>query len=472
MTDRVTLTIGGKAVDTAARLEVRNPATGEVFADVPDAGAAELDLAVNAAKAAFPGWKATTWAERKALILRIADVLEANVPDLARMLTREQGKPTAQATAEITGAVGWCRATAMLELADRVIEDNETRYCVTKYEPIGVVAGISPWNFPVLLSIWKIAPALLTGNTLVLKPSPFTPMTVLRFGELLREVVPPGVLNVVSGGDDLGPMLTSHPGIDKISFTGSTATGRKVMESAAAGLKRVTLELGGNDAAIVLPDVDVAEAAKKLFWSAFTNSGQVCIATKRAYVHEDIFEPTVEALTAMVKAMPMGDGSQQGSVLGPVQNRRQFDRVKELVAASEQAGERIVCGDAPDNGGYFQPVTLVVDPPEDSPIVAQEQFGPVLPILKFSDVDDVVARANASPFGLAATIWTKDTDRALAIADRLETGSVWINEGLAASPLAAFGGRKHSGLGVENGVEGLMAYTEPRTISVNRAVRN
>ncbi|MCB2073744.1 MAG: aldehyde dehydrogenase family protein [Novosphingobium sp.] len=469
MTEKLTLTIGGKPVDTKARLEVRNPASGDVFADVPDAGRAELDQAVAAARAAFAGWRDTPWAERQALVSRIGDVLKENAEELARMLTREQGKPTAQALGELSGAAGWCKATASLDLPDRVIEDNDSRYCVTRYEPIGIVGGISPWNFPVLLSTWKIAAALVTGNTLVLKPSPFTPMTVLRLGELLRDVVPPGVLNVISGGDALGPMMTEHPGIGKISFTGSSATGRKVMASAAGNLKRLTLELGGNDAAIVFPDVDVEATAKKLFWSAFSNSGQVCIATKRAYVHDDIFEPMVSALTALVRSTPMGDGSQQGNALGPIQNQPQLERVRELVDASQQAGDTLVQGKAPADGGYFVPLTLVVEPQEDSPIVVKEQFGPVLPLLRFSDEDDVVARANRSDMGLAATVWTADEDRGLRIAGKLETGSVWINESMAISPLAPFGGRKQSGVGVENGIEGLMAYTEPKTISIKRS---
>ncbi|EHJ59462.1 aldehyde dehydrogenase family protein [Novosphingobium pentaromativorans] len=262
-----------------------------------------------------------------------------------------------------------------------------------------VVAGISPWNFPVVLSIWKIGPALLTGNTMVLKPLPFTPMTVLRIGELVRDFVPAGVLNVIAGGDALGPMMTAHPGFDKVSFTGSTATGSRVMQSAAPTLKRLTLELGGNDAAIVLPDVDIAETAQKLFWSAFTNSGQVCVATKHAkhaYVHEDIYDQFRDALSELVASTPMGDGSKQGVALGPIQNRPQYDRVEDLVRDFEVQGYHLIQGTAPDGEGFFVPATLVDNPPEESRIVQEEQFSPVLPIIKFSSVDNVVEKVNGT----------------------------------------------------------------------------
>jgi len=466
--DTLTMTIGGKAALSASRLDVRNPATGQVFAAVPDAGAAELEVAVAAARAAFPGWRDTPWATRAAIVNRIGETIAANAAELAAMLTREQGKPAEQAQFEVMAAAQWCQATATLTLPDREIEAGPGRRQVTRYVPIGVVAGISPWNFPVVLSIWKIAPALLAGNTLVLKPSPFTPMTVLRIGELVRDFVPAGVLNVITGGDALGPLMTAHPGFDKVSFTGSTATGRRVMESAAPTLKRLTLELGGNDAAIVMPDVNVPETAEKLFWSAFTNSGQVCVATKRAYVHNDIYDAFRDELAKLAAAVPMGDGSQQGTALGPIQNKPQYDRVKGLLADCEAKGYRLLQGDAPNGDGFFVPVTLVDNPPEDSRIVQEEQFGPILPLVRFTDVQDAIAKANATDMGLAGTVWSADTDAAMRIAERMDTGNVWINEGLALSPFAAFGGRKQSGVGVENGIEGLMAYTEPKTFLVKR----
>jgi acyl-CoA reductase-like NAD-dependent aldehyde dehydrogenase len=291
-------------------------------------------------------------------------------------------------------------------------------------------------------------------------------MTVLRIGELIRDFVPAGVINIITGGDALGPMMTAHPGFDKVSFTGSTATGRRVMESAAATLKRLTLELGGNDAAIVMPDVNVPETAEKLFWSAFTNSGQVCVATKRAYVHNDIYDAFRDEMAKLAKAVPMGDGSQQGVVLGPIQNKPQYDRVKGLLADCEANGYKVLQGEAPKDGGFFVPVTLVDNPPEESRIVREEQFGPILPLIRFTDLEDAISGANNTDMGLAGTVWSADTGTALKIAERMETGNVWINEGLALSPFAAFGGRKQSGVGVENGIEGLMAYTEPKTFLI------
>jgi acyl-CoA reductase-like NAD-dependent aldehyde dehydrogenase len=471
MTTAALMTINGKDADTAAHLTVTNPANGDVLGTAPDAGMAELDLAIAAARAAFPKWRATPYAERQAVVAKIGEVIGANMEELCRSLTLEQGKPAEQAQFEIGGAAAWCGATAMLELPVFVLEDEPGHRIETHHVPIGVVGSISPWNFPLMLSVWKVAHAILAGNTMVLKPSPFTPLTVLRLGVLLRGVIPDGVLNIITGGDALGPMMTSHKGFDKISFTGSSATGRRVMESAAPTLKRVTLELGGNDAAIVMPDVDVAQAAESVFWSAFTNSGQVCIATKRAYVHDSIYDSFKDAITEIAKNVPMGDGSKQGSALGPINNKPQYDRVKSLIADCETNGYAMTTGYQPEEkDGLFIPITLVDNPPEDSRIVREEQFGPVLPLLRWTDEADVIARANDSEYGLGGTIWSTDIDAALRIAPQLETGSVWINEAMAAHPHAAFGGHKQSGLGSENGVDGLLEYTNPQTITVRRAV--
>jgi acyl-CoA reductase-like NAD-dependent aldehyde dehydrogenase len=469
MTIAAKMTINGQDVDTSAHLTIANPANGDVLGTAPDAGMAELDAAISAARAAFPKWRAKPYAERQAVVAKIGEVIGANMEELCRSLTLEQGKPAEQAQFEIGGAAAWAGATAMLELPVFVLEDEPGHRIETHHVPIGVVGSISPWNFPVLLSVWKVVHAILAGNTMVLKPSPFTPLTVLRLGVLLRGVIPDGVLNIISGGDALGPMMTSHEGFDKISFTGSTATGRRVMASAAPTLKRVTLELGGNDAAIVMPDVNVAEAAEKVFWSAFTNSGQVCIATKRAYVHDSVYDAFKTAITAIAKAVPMGDGSKQGIALGPINNKLQYDRVKSLLADCKANDFATITGYQPaDSNGYFIPVTLVDNPPESSRIVQEEQFGPVLPLLRWSDEADVIARANASEYGLGGTIWTNDIDAALRIAPQLETGSVWINEAMAAHPHAAFGGHKQSGLGSENGIDGLLEYTNPQTITVRR----
>jgi acyl-CoA reductase-like NAD-dependent aldehyde dehydrogenase len=465
-----TMTIGGRAAATSRTLPVIDPATEQVICHAPDAGATELDAAVAAARQAFPAWSAQPWAERQAVLAAIARKLTEHQDELARLLTREQGKPLSRATVEIGGAARWFSEFAKMTLPDPVLQDTPQAYVAIRRVPIGVVAGLVPWNYPIVLAAWKIAPALLAGNTMVLKPSPFTPLTTLRIGELLRDVVPPGVLNVINGGNALGPLVTSHPGIDKVSFTGSTATGRAVMRSAADRLKRLTLELGGNDAAIVMPDVDVPSVARELFWGAFVNSGQICIAAKRIYIHEVIYEPMKQAFIELARSARMGPGDQDGVELGPIQNRRQYDRLVELLEDCKQQGLRLLTGgELPEGPGLFFPVTLVDNPPEDSRIVQEEPFGPILPLLKFTDVEDVIARANATEYGLGASVWCRDEKKATAIAQRLDAGIVWVNEIQAVSPYKPMGGHKQSGLGVENGTEGLLEYTVVQTLSVKRA---
>ncbi|HJT40278.1 MAG TPA: aldehyde dehydrogenase family protein [Sphingobium sp.] len=465
-----TMTIDGVAADSPARIEAINPATEEVIATVPDASREQLETAVAAAKAAFPAWSARPLAERQALVAKIGDVIQANAESFMRLLTLEQGKARAGAEWEIGGSAVWCQEIAKQELPVHVAESSDSRTVETRRVPLGVIGAITPWNFPVLLAIWKIAPALVAGNTMVLKPSPFTPLCTLKLGELVRDILPAGVLNIVSGGNDLGAWITQHPDVRKISFTGSTATGRKIMESASGNLKRITLELGGNDPAIVLPDVDVEETAKKLFWAAFQNSAQFCVAAKRLYIHADIYDALSDALVAYAKTVKVGDGLEQGTDLGPIQNRMQFDKLKQLLdGAREQGLKFLVGGDIPDDQiGFFVPVTIIDNPPEDSAVVVEEAFGPVLPLLKFDNVDDVVARANDSEFGLAASVWSRDADKARAIAERIESGTVWINEIHSFSPHVAFGGHKQSGIGIENSIDGLCEYTNAQTIVVNR----
>ncbi len=464
-----TMTIGGKAVAGTSTFEVLNPATGQVVGSAPDCTPEQLDQAVAAARKAFPQWSATPIEKRREALLGIAGVLGGNVEELKRLLTSEQGKPHEGAMGDILGGAYWCQATSTLEIPEKVVEESAERHGVTRHVPIGVVGAIAPWNFPIILAMFKVAPALLAGNTVVLKPSPFTPLTTLRMGELLRGVLPDGVLNIVTGGDALGPWMTSHPGIDKISFTGSSATGRKVMASAAETLKRVTLELGGNDAAIVLPDVDVAEVAEKLFWAAFGNSGQICIATKRMYVHKDIYEPLKTAIVDYAKTVKMGDGAEQGTQLGPINNKLQYERVLDLIADSKAKGYKFLMGgEASPAPGYFVPITIIDNPPEDSRIVQEEQFGPVLPLLSFDTLEEAIDRANASPYGLGASIWTADEAKALDISSRIAAGTVWINETQHLSPLGAFGGHKQSGLGSEGALEGLLEYTNTQTVYVKK----
>jgi acyl-CoA reductase-like NAD-dependent aldehyde dehydrogenase len=395
------------------------------------------------------------------LLGQVSDLLFASVEELAPILTSEQGKSLGDAKIEVFGAAIWFRYFADLELPREVIQDDDAAFAEVIRRPLGVVAAITPWNFPLILASWKIAPALLAGNTMVLKPSPYTPLTTLRLGELLRDVLPPGVFNVVSGGDELGAWMTSHPIPRKISFTGSVATGKLVAASAAPDLKRVTLELGGNDPAIVLDDVEPSEIADKLFWGAFSNNGQICSAIKRVYVPEARYVEYVDALAECARGVVVGDGMEEGTQLGPINNKPQFDRVTELVDDALAGGARAVTGGKPmDRPGYFFEPTILADISDGVRIVDEEQFGPALPIIGYRDLADAVERANATHFGLSGSVWTSDPDRGADVAGQLECGTAWVNAHLALAPHQPFGGAKWSGIGVENGPWGLLGFTE------------
>ncbi|MEM9878848.1 MAG: aldehyde dehydrogenase family protein [Pseudomonadota bacterium] len=457
--------INGALVGAEAHIDVINPATGEAFAHAPDCSEDQLNDAVAAARAAFPAWRDTPVDERAKLLVACADAIAPHAEDMGRLFTREQGRPVHFAIGEISGACDIMKAVAQMRLPDEIVEDSDTQYVEKTHKPLGVVCAIAPWNFPVNLALVKICPALLMGNTVVLKPSPYTPLCTLKIAELLSTILPAGVLNVITGGDALGPMMTAHPGFDKISFTGSTATGKKVMASAAVDLKRMTLELGGNDAAIILPDVDLDEVAEKIFFGAFFNTAQICIATKRMYVHEDIYDALRDRLAAIAAHAKVGDGTEQGTMLGPIQNKPQYDRVMNLLEDAKSKDLTLIQGaDIPDNAGYFVPVTIVDNPPEDERVVQEEAFGPILPMLKFKDIDDVIDRANDSEYGLAGAVWTKDTESAKQIARRMETGTVWINQNLTLRPDTPFAGHKQSGFGAEYGLEGLAEYTVPQVV--------
>ena len=460
------MSIDGRSYETAQVFDVRNPATGDVFAQAPDASADDLDLAVAAATRAFATWKNVPIADRKAALVEAARIIGANAEELATLFVKEQGRPFAGALGEIQGAAMWLEAGTMLEIPVDVTEDTETRRIEIHHVPLGVVCAIVPWNFPILLAAWKIGPALLAGNTLVMKPSPYTPLTTLRLAELIRDCFPPGVLNVISGGDKLGPLMTAHKGFAKISFTGSTATGRRVMESASKDLKRITLELGGNDAAIIMPDVDVDSIAEQLFEGAFNNTAQVCVATKRLFIHADIYDQLRDRLHTLALECAVGDGAEQGNRYGPIQNEPQYRRVQNLLEDARASGLTLLEGSAVPQRGYFIPLTLVDNPPDDSRVVVEEAFGPVLPLLKFDDIDDVVARANNTEYGLAGAVWSKDVEQAMAIAHRLDTGTIWINQNLQSTPFTPLGGAKQSGFGQENGLPGLLEYTRPKVIFI------
>ena len=458
------MTIDGQAVPAEQTFGVINPATGEVFAQAPECTREQLDAALESAHKAQLSWK-TDAAARTGALLAAADAVDAAAKELGPLLTAEQGKPVAQAIGEAKGVALWLRHFAKLDLPREVIQDDERVFAEVVRRPVGVVAAITPWNFPLSMAAWKFAPALRAGNTVVVKPSPYTPLATLRLGEVLRDVLPPGVLNIVSGGDELGGWMTSHPLVRKISFTGSVATGKKVAAAAAPDLKRVTLELGGNDPAIVLDDVDTEKVAEKLFWSAFRNSGQVCIAVKRVYVPERLHDDLVDALAAKARAAKVDDGMAEGTDLGPINNKPQFERVSELVSDALSNGATAVAGGGPlDRPGYFFAPTVLTGVSDGTRIVDEEQFGPALPVIPYRDVDDALARANATTFGLGGSVWSADPDRAADVAERLETGTAWVNTHAALAPHQPFGGAKWSGIGVENGSWGLLGYTEIQVV--------
>lgn len=459
------LIIDGQREFADAVGEVINPATEKVIGTFPLANREQLDAAVASARAAFTTWSNLPLASRQQLVSKLGDVLEENAGEFERLLTAEQGKGHEGAKWEINGCIHWLREVAKQSLPDDVVTKEGDFEVVMRHTPIGVIGAITPWNFPMLLAVWKIAPALVMGNTVVVKPSPYTPLCTLLFGELARKVLPAGVLNIVSGGNELGQWLAEHPGVGKIAFTGSTETGRKVMTSASANIKRLTLELGGNDPAIVLADVDAKAIAKDLFWTAFSNSAQFCVAAKRLYIHEDVYDDVARELTAYAKTVKVGNGADPETQLGPVQNRMQYDKVRELLRDTTENGYKYLLGGTEfQTPGYFIPVTLVDNPPENALCVTEEAFGPVLPLLKFNDIEDVIRRANDTIFGLGATVWSKDVQKAEQIARRIEAGTVWINHAHIFSPAYAFGGHKQSGLGTENSLHGLAEFTNVQTV--------
>jgi acyl-CoA reductase-like NAD-dependent aldehyde dehydrogenase len=459
------LLINGRLVQGASTLDVINPATGRTLSAAPRADRDQLVEAVAAAKAAFPEWSTAPLRVRARLLIKLAEALEADQAAFARLLTEEQGKPLPEALFEMAHSIATLRYFATLDLPPEVLKEDATQKVVRQHKPLGVVAAITPWNFPLLLLVIKVAPALLAGNTVVAKPAPTTPLTTLKFGELCARILPPGVVNVIVDLNDLGTALTGHPDVAKVAFTGSTATGKKVMESVAGTLKRLTLELGGNDAAIVLEDVNPKEVAPKIYAGAMFNAGQACIAIKRLYVHDSIYDAVCDELGKLARETVVGDGMEEGTQMGPIQNKAQFEKVKGFLQDARRNGT-IVAGGVLEREGYFVQPTIVRDVPDTARLVREEQFGPVLPVLRYSDIDDVIARANDTDFGLGGSVWSSDRERAFGVAVRINSGTVWVNKHLDVGPDTPFAGAKQSGIGVEMGQEGLQEFTQATIINM------
>ncbi len=448
---------------------IHDPATGEVIGNAPEATVEELDAAIARARAAQPAWEALGHQARSAALGAAADAVDARAEELARLLSREQGKPLngPNARFEIGACSAWLRTNAALQLEPEVLVDDGETHAELHYRAAGVVGAIGPWNWPLMIAVWQLAPALRMGNTVVVKPSEYTPLSVLALVDVLNEALPADVLTAVSGGREVGSRLASHPDIDKVMFTGSTATGKKIIESSAGNLARLTLELGGNDAGIILPGTDAKAIAQDLFWGAFINTGQTCAALKRLYVHDSVYDEVVEALAEVARATPMGNGLDEDNVLGPLQNKQQFDIVNRLVEDAKAHGGRIVTGGSPatELGELFYPITLVADVSDGVALVDEEQFGPALPIIRYTEVEDAIASANRLDVGLGGSVWGPDRDEALAVANRMQSGTVWINSHGGVHPMIPFGGVKGSGYGVEFGIEGLKAVSVHRVIN-------
>jgi aldehyde dehydrogenase (NAD+) len=458
------LVIDGRLVAGDHALDVIDPATGKVFATVARASRQQAEAAIQAAKRAQPAWDAIGWDARSELLKALADAAEKRRHDFIDTMVAEQGKPRLEAAQEVDYAISFIRHFAGLRLPDKTLQMRGGRVEL-RHRPLGVVAGISPWNFPLLIPAAKVAPALVTGNTMVMKPAPTTPILTLMLGEIAAGILPPGVLNVITDQNDLGDLLTSHPDIAKVTFTGSTATGRRIMASAAPTLKRLTLELGGNDAAIVLEDVNVEETADLIFNAAFFNTGQACLAIKRVYVVDAIYDEFSEAIARRAREAVVGPGNDPSSRFGPLQNRQQFEKAKHFLEVAHRDGRVIAGGTAMQGPGYFVRPTVVRDIDNSSELVEQEQFCPILPIVRVSDGEDALAWANRSQFGLGGSVWSGDAARAKGLAERMQTGTVWVNQHLNFGPEVPLAGAKQSGIGVEWTELGLAEFCQVNVIN-------
>ncbi|GAD97180.1 hypothetical protein NECHADRAFT_43411 [Paecilomyces variotii No. 5] len=445
-----------------------NPSTKKPLWDVPVATEHDVNEAVAAAKKAYPAWSRTPWSERAKLLTRAKDALLERKDEMAHLIMQEGGKPIQFGALEVEHAVGFLNFhSTHPELETKVVHDDDDLKMTLRHVPIGVVAAICPWNYPLVLAMGKIGAALITGNCVITKPSPFTPYSILKFTEMVKDIFPPGVIQVLNGNDKTGPELCDHPDVDKISFTGSIATGKRIMASAAKTLKRVTLELGGNNASIICPDVDIPYVASQVALGSFFNSGQLCVASKRLYVHEDIYQEFLNALADVVKSWKVGSSTPEaGNMLGPVQNEMQYNIVKQFFLDAHNNGYKFALGsgDVKDGDGFVINPAIIDNPPDHSKIVTEEPFGPIVPVLSWKTEEEVIQRANDTNTGLGGAVWSSDLDRANRVADQIEAGTIWINSFEKPHPLGYLAGHKESGLGGEWGTAGLLSYCNTKVI--------
>ena len=471
--------VGGERPEAASgrTFETLDPSTGRVIAEVPHAGAEDVDRAVRAAREAFEDgrWTGLVAAKRGELMLAFADTIEAHADELAELESLDNGKPVklakrvdvSLAVAHLRYFAGWPQRISgeVLPVA------TPDMHCYTRKEPVGVAGQIIPWNFPILMSAWKLGPALAAGCTVVLKPAEQTPLTALRLGELALEAgLPQGVLNVITGDGETGAALVDHPDVDKLAFTGSTVVGREIGEKAGRALKRVTLELGGKSPNIILPDADLDVAVKGAYQAIYYNTGQACNAGSRLFVHADQYDEVMAGLAEAAGKARLGAGLDPQTQVGPLISAEQEERVRGYIEKGKAEGAELVAGgDGPGGDGFFVSPTLFSATSDDLTIAREEIFGPVLVALPYDSIEEVARRANDTPYGLAAGIWTRDLKKAHKLAALLKAGDVWVNTWSAGDPSAPFGGFKASGVGREHGREGLDAYLENKTVWINLA---
>ncbi|UKZ83956.1 hypothetical protein TrVFT333_011771 [Trichoderma virens FT-333] len=461
--------INGEFVPTAKTRHSIDPATEQPLFPAPLATREDLDAAVKHASDAFKTWSQTTFEERAKLMLEYADAIEENREELEKLDTMESGKPAIVSKNEFNLTIQWLRTFATMELKDEILDENDERTVYSTHRPLGVCGAIVPWNWPALLGLGKVGPALMTGNTIIMKPSPYTPYTDLKLCEIAMSIFPPGVFQALSGDDSLGPWMTEHPDIKLITFTGSVRTGKLVAASCSKTLKRCVLELGGNDALIVCEDVDIPKCLPKIATMSFINSGQICMLAKRIYVHEGIYDKFRDAMVEFTKEnIKTGGGFEPGVLVGPIQNKMQYDLVKDMYQDVKKSGYQVALDGKvlESTTGYFAEPAIVDNPPDDSRIVVEEPFGPIVPLLKWSSDDEVIDRANSLNLGLGASVWSKDLSRAEKMARKLSAGSVWVNSHFDVAPNVPFGGTKESGLGREWGIEGFKQFTDHTSLWV------
>ena len=470
--------IGGKPVDATRgeTFETIDPSTGKAFAEVPRGGVEDVDGAVAAAREAFEDrrWSGLRPGKRTEVLIKLADLIKKNMNELAQLEAMDAGKPVTMASGEVWAAADCFRYYSgwPTKIFGETNPSDDNMFIFTSREPVGVCGGIIPWNFPLVMATWKVAPALACGNTIVLKPAEQTPLTAIRLAELALEAgVPEGVFNVVTGfGAEAGQALAQHPDVDKIAFTGSTEVGRKILHASEGNLKRVSLELGGKSPNIVFSDANLKRASKTSMYGVFSNSGQVCTAGTRILVEKAVHDEFVQSLVDATKSMKLGMPLDDETGMGPVVSQEQFDRVTGYIDIGKNEGAEVVAGGGPAegfDGGYFVQPTVFAGVRNDMQIAQEEIFGPVAAVIEVDDVDSAIATANDTMYGLAAAVWTNDISKALRAARGLKAGTVWVNTYGPLDPAVSFGGYKQSGFGRELGVHSLETYTQTKSVWVN-----